>query len=255
MPLNLQNLLRTKRLTQAEIEANRQRFYRTALEDSSYLDAGNFSKIHVSDIERLFHQYDQGVLAGLCRQSLGDTPLTFRLSSRMTSAGGTTTHQFKRQGNKKKTISYEIAISTTLLFQTFRDVERPIQVSGVTCRDRLEALQRVMEHEITHLCEMLAWGDSQCSQARFQTIARTLYGHRDHRHGLITQHERAATRFNIRSGDRVTFQVEGRVLQGFVNRITRRATVLVEDPKGSPYQDGKRYSKYYVPLPLLKRAQ
>jgi len=42
--------------------------------------------------------------------------------------------------------------------------------------------------------------------------------------------------------------------EGTVNRITKRATVLVEDPEGEPYSDGKRYRKYLVPLQLLTRA-
>jgi len=101
---------------------------------------------------------------------------------------------------------------------------------------------------------MLAWGDSYCTQKRFQSIASRIFGHRDHRHQLITQRERAAVKYKIKTGDPVTFRLDGRVLKGFVNRITRRATVLVEDPQGAPYQNGKRYAKYYVPLQMLKRA-
>lgn len=38
-----------------------------------------------------------------------------------------------------------------------------------------------------------------------------------------------------------------------MNRITRRATVLVEDSRGVLYADGKRYLTFYVPLPLLRK--
>ena len=51
-----------------------------------------------------------------------------------------------------------------------------------------------------------------------------------------------------------TFSNEGQQRRGFVNRITKRATVLVQDKKGTPYSDGKRYVKYYVPLNQLRRA-
>jgi hypothetical protein len=44
---------------------------------------------------------------------------------------------------------------------------------------------------------------------------------------------------------------EGKRLEGRVNRITTRATVLVEDAEGQPFSDGRRYKTYYVPLPLL----
>ena len=50
----------------------------------------------------------------------------------------------------------------------------------------------------------------------------------------------------------MTFNFEGRQLTGRVNRITKRATVLVMDPDGEPYSDGSRYRTYYVPLACLK---
>jgi len=42
---------------------------------------------------------------------------------------------------------------------------------------------------------------------------------------------------------------------GRVNRITRRATVLVENPHGALYSAGKRYRTYYVPLPMLNKVK
>jgi hypothetical protein len=50
----------------------------------------------------------------------------------------------------------------------------------------------------------------------------------------------------------VTFLFEGRPLTGRVNRLTKRATVLVEDPEGERFSDGRRYRKYYVPILHLK---
>jgi hypothetical protein len=38
-------------------------------------------------------------------------------------------------------------------------------------------------------------------------------------------------------------------------RITRRATVLVENPRGEEFTDGRRYLTFYVPLPLLRKDQ
>ena len=39
-----------------------------------------------------------------------------------------------------------------------------------------------------------------------------------------------------------------------MNRITKRATVLVEDPQGILYSDGKHYKAFYIPLPMLASA-
>lgn len=189
-----------------------------------------------------------GVLHVAPRKDRFRPSLQFRLSKRMTSAGGKTT-RFKPRGGPEH---FEIAVSTTLLFQTFHDVERPITVAGIVCRDRLEALQRVVEHEIVHLIEMLLWKHSSCSADRFQSIAARAFGHVEHTHQLITPRERALRKFGIRPGDSVRFELDGTTMVGVVNRITRRATVLVEDQRGMRYTDGKRYAKYYVPLAMLE---
>ena len=59
--------------------------------------------------------------------------------------------------------------------------------------------------------------------------------------------------FDVRVGDHVSFELEGKTYQGRVNRITRRATVLVESHRGEPFSDGRRYLTFYVPLPLLRK--
>jgi hypothetical protein len=51
----------------------------------------------------------------------------------------------------------------------------------------------------------------------------------------------------------VRFRLDGRHYTGRVNRITKRATVLVEDRSGERYSDGKRYAKFYVPLEMLEK--
>ena len=50
----------------------------------------------------------------------------------------------------------------------------------------------------------------------------------------------------------MTFLFEGRPLTGRVNRLTKRVTVLVEDPEGERFPDGRRYRKYYVPIMHLQ---
>ena len=99
----------------------------------------------------------------------------------------------------------------------------------------------------------LPWQTSNCAAPRFQDIARRHFLHRAHTHRLITRRERAA-QSGIRVGSRVTFGFEGITLTGHVNRLTKRATVLVEDREGEAFSDDRRYRKYYVPLAYLKPA-
>lgn len=217
---------------------------------SPCLKEGNFDRIHPDDLELLFELYDEYFFENLIRKSLPSKLLTFRISRRMTSVGGTTTRWPARGiGSHPR---FEIAVSSTLLFQSFQDPERKITVTGIECDHRLDALMRVFEHELVHLLELFLWEDSSCSMHRFQTIAHMNFGHTDHRHDLLTPSEAAFTQFGIRPGVRVTFRFEGRQLHGIVNRVTKRATVLVPDPSGRRYSDGQRYSKFYIPVSELE---
>jgi FKBP-type peptidyl-prolyl cis-trans isomerase 2 len=234
-----------------EIQSRQRAISRQLLETSKYMDAANFTQFHPNDLRQLYCLYDELFFEGEVQSLLGDSPLTFRISSRMTSSGGTTARRIFR--NNPTRPHYEITISSTLLFDTFADVQREVTVTGLKCRSRLEALQRIFEHELVHLLELLIWKRSACSQARFQAMAFRAFGHRDHRHALVTPRERARAKFGLRPGMRVSFEMHGKRHVGVINRITQRATVLVENPRGRLFSDGRRYSTYYIPLEQLVR--
>jgi hypothetical protein len=165
----------------------------------------------------------------------------------MTTAGGKTTRLRARSGQ----VSFEIAIACSLLFDAFRSEDRDISVCGLPCDDRLQALQRIFEHELVHLTELLCFEHSNCGAPRFHEIAARSFAHRAHTHQLITRREQAVNA-GLQPGAQVTFLVDGTLVTGRVNRITKRATVLVPDPNGEPYADGHRYRTYYVPIPYLR---
>jgi hypothetical protein len=58
----------------------------------------------------------------------------------------------------------------------------------------------------------------------------------------------------FKAGQRVAFEFEGVRHEGILNRVTKRATVLVPDADGELMSDGQRYRRYYVPLRLLALA-
>ncbi len=227
----------------------------TVLARSKVLKNRNFDLIGTEDLVRMAELYDELFFDGLCLGLARRDGLSFRWSRRMTSAGGKTTRTIRRSSplGFRKT-HYEIALSSPLLFQTFQADSKEARVCGRICHNRLEAMQRILEHEMIHLIEMLVWIDSNCAANRFQGISHRLFAHTEHRHELVTQRERASKSFNIRLGDVVEFRVDNVRHLGRVNRITRRATVLVEDPKGVLYTDGRRYRKFYVPIASLKRC-
>ena len=222
---------------------------REVLAHSRDIVAANFQAIHTRDLEVLFDAYDRRFFGGLFRKSL-DGPIYFGLSGRMTKRAGRTA-KFVTPPNS---VHYEITISVSLLFDAFRGNDREVAVVGQVCENRLQALQRVFEHEMVHLGEFLCWSASDCAAERFQGIASRFFRHRTHTHSLITRRERAAES-GIQRGALVTFEFEGRRLTGRVNRVTKRAAVLVPDANGQKYSDGFLYKKYYVPLSTLKPVE
>lgn len=250
----LEKLVATAKLPPTQVAGRQLDIFRSVLRSSRMVTRPNFTAIDAADLKLLFHLYDDVFFNGLLDLTLANmgSPLSFRLSRRMTSAGGKTTrwHYPKSQHRPPR---FEIAISTTLLFESFQS-DQPVQVTGLRCENRLEAMQRVMEHELIHLCEMLIWFHSSCSAARFLRIANGLFAHRKASHELLTPVDKARTTLGIQVGDLVSFSVNGTRLIGTVNRITRRATVLVPSHLGQPYNDGSCYLKYYVPLTQLQRA-
>lgn len=242
------------------VAAKVQAIRRAVLATSRHINAGNFAAIGDDDLGSLFALYDadffDGALSTWLRED-GAGELVFRISSRMTRAGGKTIRTRPRPTRKVPSPAprYEIAISSTLLFQTFGDIARPVEVVGLPCRDRLDALLRIFEHELIHLAEFLALGASSCSAEPFRRVARSMFGHLKAVHDLVTPRELAATTLALRVGDLASFDHDGLRRIGRINRITRRATVLVEDSSGRMFSDGRRYATYYVPLPMLRKVE
>jgi hypothetical protein len=247
------------RFAEPDVVCRTRAIYETVLHQSSRITTGNFTCIASADLALLFDLYDERFFAGAARQLLRSSgaPLLFNLSSRLTRSAGLTKRfapRVRRGAPLPPASRFEITLSTSLLFQTFKDVERTIHVNGIVCNDRLEAAQRVFEHEVLHLVEMLIWGKSSCDANNFKTLAWNWFAHTETKHDLVTQHERARTKFDVRVGERVAFTFEGVRHIGVINRITRRATVLVECATGTSYSDGKHYLKFYIPLTMLERT-
>ena len=239
----------------------------TLLKRSSWIKSPWFDAIGVDDLVLLFALYDQTFFANRLTDQLRQAdspPVEFRLSNRMTRAAGKTIFQRERRRVGIRVVEvarYQIAISSLLLFQTFRDGPDPgqrppraIEVAGVVCVDRLAALLRIFEHELLHLAEFLVDGRSNCQAEPFRRLSRAIFGHSTSVHSLMTPVESAAEVYAIRLGDRVAFDQGGLERVGLVRRITRRASVLVPDGAGRLYSDGVRYTTYLVPLNQLRKV-
>lgn len=201
----------------------------------------NFTVLATEDLRTLYQLYQEEFFGGC----LTPLPVSFSLSTRMTRAAGKTIYYHQRQ-------RFILRISFLLLQQNFAD-DTGAGVSGLTCSNRREALMRVMEHEMVHILEFTHTGKSSCGQKQFKMLAAALFGHKSRFHRLVTNQDKAYSH-NLLPGMPVRFNHQGREYKGVINRITRRATVLVPNPLGFWRDDkGRRYNKFYVPLHLLQK--
>lgn len=255
---NLQQLVQTQTLSRDRQQRLSEEIYQHVIANSESITKPNFTSISPADLGLLFQINDElffNGMVGRCCEQKAERPLSFRLSTRMTDAGGTTT-MFRAGTKRKPKFEYEIAIATTPLFGTFskKAGARPSVVGGLPCRDRVEALQRIMEHEMVHLIEMLIWDDSNCQARPFKQIVNRFFGHTESNHQLLRPKDIARQQLGIGVGDVVAFDHQGDQITGMINRITKRATILVADPNGTQYTDGKSYQTYYVPLHRLRKV-
>lgn len=103
------------------------------------------------------------------------------------------------------------------------------------------------------MLEFHLFKESNCRGKRFKSLAYNIFKHTDVYHQLPTEKEIAITEYGFKPGDRTEFTYASKLYKGIVNRIGKRATVMVADPKGD-YADssGTRYTKWYVTLEKLK---
>ncbi|OYT29330.1 hypothetical protein B6U98_02580 [Thermoplasmatales archaeon ex4572_165] len=242
------NDLHTLTYSSSEIKDKTHKIYSQIINQSSMIDKGNYVKIETYDLKLLFSLYDTYFFQGFFKDNYEDK-IFFRLSKRMTSAGGKT-QRFKDSN------TFILSLSTFLIFKTFNDIEREIKINGIICHDRLEASMRIFEHEIIHVIEHILYDTSSCSKPYFKRLSNNIFGHTDVTHRLITQNEIADKTFNLHVGDFASFDYEGQFYKGVISRITKRATVMVKDPEGD-YLDsnGNQYIKYYIPISQLTKIE
>ncbi len=242
------------RLIQTQQEAGRKRaeIRSSFISASPHLSGGAVTRMAASDLELLFslydatffHSYFTGPFAGL---------ITFSLSTRMSKSAGKIIYPRNLKDLPPEQEKYELRLGITLFFDYYR-LSRDKKVNGIHTRNALEAFLLVFEHELCHLIELHLFRQSNCKRQRFKTLAYNLFGHTESYHQLPPSREIAAEQFKLHIGDRVAFTVENHNLEGIIHGINKRATVMVPDCNGA-YRDaqGRRYAKWYVPLPSLKK--
>lgn len=202
-------------------------------------------------IQRLFLLYDNFFFHSFF-QFNGPRDICFRYNGRLTSSAGLTKVSHLSRQKNPLNWHYDISISKPLL-KSFHSPAVGVTVNGITPDTQLEAMQLVLEHELCHVIEFLAYRNSNCHRKRFRALAMQLFGHTDVVHTLRGTH---IPQRSFLAGETVCFHYNSILYHGTIARITKRATVMVPDRTGD-YQDrtGQRYRKYYVPLGNLQKCK
>ncbi len=202
------------------------------------------SSILPSTLSEMLRLYDELFFAGFLRQAYGDLRVT--VSTRLTSAAGKFLYARTRS---RRMENAEIRMSGDFLF---RLNEGPFLLNGLNVSTAQEAFLVVFEHELCHALETALFGTTGHSK-RFLTLANGLFGHTATTHSLPTRRAEAA-RDGLLVGMSAAFPYQGRMLTGRISYIGKTASVMVPDPRGE-YRDrqGRRYTKYRVPLSQLTR--
>lgn len=209
------------------------------------------SKISSKDIALFFSLYDKYFFNGELGKCFSNK-IKFSVSNKMTKSAGKTI--VKRNNYSCEINQYEIRMGLNF-FVGYNKVDRDKYVNGVKTKDVLNAFSLVFEHELCHLLEFYIFNKSSCSNKRFKTIAKKIFGHTGVFHELPTYSEIAYKNMGLKLGCSVNFNYEGNLLHGVINAINKRATVMVSNDKGN-YLDrlGNHYLKYYVSLDMLEKS-
>ena len=233
----------TKIRGKENIASTRESIRRKMLEGSENIHQGNFEVIEPTDLELMFHLYDNFFFQDFFSNNLKEK-LNFKVSKRMTKTGGKTTQHLKKR-------IYTITLSSILLAQSFNNEKRKITVNGVECKDRLDAAMRIMEHELLHLLEFILFNSSNCSRLRFKKLGYNFFGHTDTKHKLVTKYEFNSKEHDLKVGDNVKFLIgnpdKNNIITGTLIGLDDQGKVIIKSSDGKENSYLSLLSTYQQP--------
>ena len=188
------------------------------------------------DLAFIFNLYDKHFFSELLSETVS---VSFDLSTKYTKTPGMV--KYSAKANEAK-----ITVSIPLVFDAFIENHNGYHVNGIYCQCPIEAILRVLEHEIVHICEYIMYKTTDCSGSRFSKMAFELFAHTENPEKLGVDAPDVILSRSFKKGDLVTFIEHDRKHTGEIINITNKATVLVGDNYIS--------KKYSVPLDMLRKV-
>lgn len=163
----------SKKLKPKELERIRQKIYNhfSHFKNSVY-------KMSSTDLKNIFQMYDSECFDNDISNFMTDKDFTLKFKT-----SGEATFTTEGICNLLK-CDYTITIPTA----PFERVNGVTNVAGHLCKDQLECLQRVIEHELVHLIIFIFCQDGFIADQHgplFMRIVKDLFNHTDHRHYIF----------------------------------------------------------------------
>jgi hypothetical protein len=136
------------------------------------------SKLGGKDLGELFNAYDERCLNGDVQKYMKDVGYSL---------------EFKTAGEPTFTTEGICTLNgcdyvITIPIGYFKDIKGTTNVAGHLCKDQLECLMRVMEHELVHLLIFVYCKDIFITDQHgplFMNLANDMFRHTDHRHYIF----------------------------------------------------------------------
>lgn len=234
------------------IEEKRALIKKNMFERSANIKEEDFKKISEKDLYILYELYDEIFLNNWFKENFKGKVI-FKLSKQLTRAAGNTRTKKNIAKIEPKDIEFEVKMSLNHLIN-FNKIDRIKFVGGIEAESVMDSLMLVFEHELCHVIEFLVCFKSSCKKKPFKDLIFNLFGQSESTHNLISTNEVNLNKYGLKPGDSVKFLYKGKYINGFIQRINKRATVMCPDKRGN-YIDksGKHYKKYYASLEILMK--
>lgn len=211
----------------------------------------------VSNLEQMWNLYDNVFFGGEIGEKLtaDRSTLTFQVTPGAKSAKTGGWCQTTKSPGRSRCF-FTISIPLGLYKNLFVNGEGSYDVNGIKCRDRLECLQLVLEHEAMHMMMGLYGHDGRQPAAifsahgkLFQSMVFAYFGHTETKHSMgLGDADQMLTRADVPPGTSVKFEHKGVMHYGIVKRHNPK-TISVDTTYPSAIPGWK------VPINMLKSAE
>ena len=214
----------------------------------SKLDGENFTSLTRSHIATLFDTYDDVFFNGAILRRIKDRnhKLTFAISKSTSKVAGLC----RRDTDGSKVCTYTLEIPDAMFITKFTSGKAEmLRANGIPCTTRLECLQLVFEHELTHLI-MFVWNvvEMAISQGRtkatysphgsiFKCLVKHFFNHTGVRHELLGGDiSKQLSRDNFRVGETISVNVRGKDVLGTIMKINPKTARVNIPSLGSTFK-------------------